>query len=319
MNVENHPILSAPVAEMYKFLETVDPQMALRWHPKDQRKIKRSIEIYLTSGRKPSEVYAEQLQSNPVSRYRTCVFWLYSEQNLLNKRLDNRVDEMVNSGLLQDIEQLRELENKMKEMGESIEYDKGIWQSIGYKEFQDYFKASEGKEKSDAFDVGLEKTKRATRKYAKGQIKWIKNTFLPLMRSNEGEPIYTFVLDATPNHDDDISGAGWNEHVRDKAIDILRKFESNEPLPDASSLNSVSAQLLSCDGKDFILSRCPEKWQRTKCDVCKRNGEPLEFITSDDWERHKKSRSHKNRVHGAKKHQENIAQMRQRNLPVLDY
>lgn len=41
-------------------LQDVDPVMASRWHPRDERKIRRSLQIWLQTGRKASDLYAEQ-------------------------------------------------------------------------------------------------------------------------------------------------------------------------------------------------------------------------------------------------------------------
>ena len=54
------PILDSPTEEIHAELRKVDPLMAARWHPKDRRHIQRSLEIWLQTGRKASEVYEEQ-------------------------------------------------------------------------------------------------------------------------------------------------------------------------------------------------------------------------------------------------------------------
>jgi len=54
------PILDASAAEMLEKLKEVDPTMAQRWHPNDVRKIRRSLEMWLQTGRKASDLYAEQ-------------------------------------------------------------------------------------------------------------------------------------------------------------------------------------------------------------------------------------------------------------------
>jgi tRNA dimethylallyltransferase len=54
------PILEASAGEMLEKLKEVDPVMAQRWHPNDVRKIRRSLEVWLQTGRKASDVYAEQ-------------------------------------------------------------------------------------------------------------------------------------------------------------------------------------------------------------------------------------------------------------------
>ncbi|KAJ8607881.1 hypothetical protein MRB53_039977 [Persea americana] len=54
------PELERPTEELLEELKRVDPVMAERWHPNDRRKIQRSLQIYLKTGRKASDLYAEQ-------------------------------------------------------------------------------------------------------------------------------------------------------------------------------------------------------------------------------------------------------------------
>ena len=56
------PVLSASSEEMLEELRNVDPAMAAQWHPKDVLKIRRSLEIFLSTGEKASEVYKAQRQ-----------------------------------------------------------------------------------------------------------------------------------------------------------------------------------------------------------------------------------------------------------------
>jgi len=56
------PILDASTEETLEKLREVDPRMADRWHPKDTRHIRRSLEIYLTTGKQASQIYDEQKQ-----------------------------------------------------------------------------------------------------------------------------------------------------------------------------------------------------------------------------------------------------------------
>src|SRR5436190_11089962 len=57
---ERWPILEASPGEILQKLREVDPVMAARWHPNETRKIRRSLEIYLQTGRPASEIYQEQ-------------------------------------------------------------------------------------------------------------------------------------------------------------------------------------------------------------------------------------------------------------------
>ncbi len=73
----------------------------------------------------------------------------------------------------------------------SRDFEFGIFQSIGFKEFDDYFNyLDKGKDNSDAdyeekkdvlFKKGIDEMKISTRRYAKTQIKWVKNVFVKSM------------------------------------------------------------------------------------------------------------------------------------------
>jgi tRNA dimethylallyltransferase len=72
-----------------------------------------------------------------------------------------------------------------KEYSRNFEF--GIFQSIGFKEFDDYFKLIDGcnqktenyeTSKKEIFEKCVEEMKLSTRKYAKTQIKWVKNRFI---------------------------------------------------------------------------------------------------------------------------------------------
>lgn len=88
---------------LHEMLQRVDPVMALKWNPKDTRKILRSLVVYESTGRRHSEWLREQMQEkHPDSltgvfppRFPAIVFWLHSEWPDLDIRLDSRVDEMV--------------------------------------------------------------------------------------------------------------------------------------------------------------------------------------------------------------------------------
>ena len=62
------------------------------------------------------------------------------------------------------------------------DYTKGIFQSIGFKEFHEYLILSpEGRETekgSKLFKLGVDALKLVTRRYARRQIRWITNRFL---------------------------------------------------------------------------------------------------------------------------------------------
>lgn len=100
---------------LHRLLSLLDPTVAQRWHWKDTRKVTRNLVIIKQTGRLPSEIISEQSNSSPLprrvdfvlltllelivrflsSRYRTLCFWLYARPDVLNPRLDARVDQMI--------------------------------------------------------------------------------------------------------------------------------------------------------------------------------------------------------------------------------
>jgi tRNA dimethylallyltransferase len=109
------PISDDPDAalKLHRLLAALDPTVSARWHWKDVRKVLRSLVIIKETGRKNSDIIAEQssnsvgprwvrlpdshigVNNKDVNRYRTLCYWLYAEPSVLNPRLDARVDEMV--------------------------------------------------------------------------------------------------------------------------------------------------------------------------------------------------------------------------------
>ncbi|KAG8831228.1 hypothetical protein FRC20_008195, partial [Serendipita sp. 405] len=79
---------------LWKLLEALDPEMAARWHWKDSRKVLRNLEIMAEHGRLASEIIKQQDKELLESRYRSLIFWPYTERTVLDVRLDRRVDQM---------------------------------------------------------------------------------------------------------------------------------------------------------------------------------------------------------------------------------
>ncbi|KAG0165712.1 hypothetical protein DFQ28_008383 [Apophysomyces sp. BC1034] len=289
--------------ELYERLKQIDPIMANKWHPADRRKIMRSLQIFYQEGRLQSEIIKEQKEMNKDGlkpRFKSLIFWLYADPAKLNPRLDERVDKMIDTGLFDEIQDLRKrvVEGAVKTPGQENEaYQRGVWQAIGYKEFDPYFSAYEMQGKDENMDTDLgnikdqctEKMKMVTRRYAKRQVQWIRNKLLPTI-SKSGNDVVVYLLDAG-----DLDN--WNTEVRDKAINVAKAFQNDLPLPDPASFGETAAKMLSksADGLDTqtrVLS-----WKKHVCSVC-RTPEGKEFVVNGDneWDQHKSSRRHRKSV-----------------------
>ncbi|KAI4767093.1 tRNA isopentenyltransferase-like protein, partial [Aureobasidium sp. EXF-8845] len=185
-NAERPAIFEEPTEVLLAKLREVDPVMADRWHPNDRRKIQRSLEIWLQTGRKASDIYEEQrtrretashevlsddTQDASLLRMRTLVLWVGAQSDMLSKRLDTRVDKMVTQGLLDEVSTLSDFYDSRIADSESIDTTRGIWVAIGYKEFLEYQAAlrkgdTSPTQLSKLLAQAIEKTKAGTRQYA---------------------------------------------------------------------------------------------------------------------------------------------------------
>jgi tRNA dimethylallyltransferase len=119
---------------LHQQLAKVDSAMAQKLHPNDTRKIKRSLQVYERSGITHSEHVAQQQSQEGSSEYsgpmrfnNVCVLWLQCEFETLDKRLDARVDQMIEQGL---VDELIEFHNSWKSgcSNSKIEKNEGIFQ-----------------------------------------------------------------------------------------------------------------------------------------------------------------------------------------------
>ena len=104
----------------------MDPVQAGRLHPSDRRKILGKVELYLRTGRPASELFQQQKDDGVEPRWDTLIFWVWSERDVLNERLDRRVDKMVEMGVEKECKELYGIAQKT-----GIPITSGIFQAIG--------------------------------------------------------------------------------------------------------------------------------------------------------------------------------------------
>lgn len=191
------------------------------------------------------------------------------------------VSRTLQRGLLDEIDELWRIAHAPG--AEPVDYSKGIYQAIGarlrqsypchsrltgssiparpgYKEFAPYLDLAHrspsltldsSPELRALFNEGVERTKVATRQYAKRQVKWIKGKLLPAVRTArdgaEGEEDVTVVLlDASgtqhcllllllaqaDGHHGHTDLSRWGENVRAPAVELLHSASPSRDLPD---------------------------------------------------------------------------------------
>ncbi|MBP5091857.1 MAG: tRNA (adenosine(37)-N6)-dimethylallyltransferase MiaA [Bacilli bacterium] len=85
--------------ELYQALKDIDEESAASIHPHNRVRVKRAIEIYLSSGKKKSEIIKEQ-KHEPI--YPVKFFGLKPERDELYQKVESRVDEMFEMGLVEE-------------------------------------------------------------------------------------------------------------------------------------------------------------------------------------------------------------------------
>lgn len=138
--------------KLYKMLQELDLQLSEKIHPNNKVKIVRALEVCKTLGIPMSEA-----QKKKKSTYNTLWVGLNtSDREFLYKRINLRVDEMMDKGLLKEAEAL------FNKYGNN----KILTGTIGYQEFYPFFKGETELENC------VELLKQNTRRYAKRQISW---------------------------------------------------------------------------------------------------------------------------------------------------
>lgn len=291
---EAFAILDEPTDVLLEELRRCDAAMADRWHPNDRRKIRRSLEIYLHTGRPASQLYAEQ-QGRKASAvagepWDKLLFWVYSDREALCERLNKRVDKMLHAGLVDEVEELFRLKRERAAEGKPVDMSKGIWQSIGYRQFEPYLVAVDEGEDAATLEqlkaAALDDVKAATRRYAKYQTRWTRLKQMRRLQEQGPEALRSlYLLDST-----DMSR--FDADVVEPAAKLAEQFLRGESLPPATEQSQRAAEVLTSAG-DPPPAETPH---RRTCDVCQ-----IVVLTEQAWQRHVKGAAHRKVVKKKKK------------------
>ena len=142
---------------LHNKLKEVDPISAEKIHANNVKRVIRALEFYHLTGKPISEHNETEQQKE--SPYNFAYFVLTDERENLYKRIDMRVDIMLQNGLLDEVE-------KLKTMG--YHRDMVSMQGLGYKEILDYL---DGK---CTLEEAIYILKRETRHFAKRQLTWFR-------------------------------------------------------------------------------------------------------------------------------------------------
>ncbi len=109
---------------LHKLLAQLDPQEAIKIHPKSTRYLVRALEIFYTTGQKKSETFVQQDVQRPL-----LMIWLWRDKEETNKKINARIKEMLSNWLIQEVKWL--LDRWYKQDLQSMQW---IW----YKETIEY-------------------------------------------------------------------------------------------------------------------------------------------------------------------------------------
>lgn len=266
--------------------------MAKRWHVNQTRRVRRSLEVFYQTGIPHSTLISQQEanQANTELLFDTCALWIHCrDKDVLTQRLVQRVDKMMESGLVDEIKRLRAhvqqhppqyIPGKSdstthayddEDRNGSMDHTVGILQAIGYKEFSPYLNVLETAETdtktNKVLEECIEQLNIATRQYARRQLSWIRSRFVP-----RNIPVYQ--IDSS-----DVSQ--WKSMVSAPAIAIAQAFLRGEP--------HTFKTLKELEPDNYNLMSTEEKYKETLCEICGNR----KFVGITQWSMHLRSKGHR--------------------------
>jgi len=139
---------------LYQQLREIDPVTTEKIDPRNIRRIIRALEIYHLSGQLPSLTRKKQAPHFPI-----LVIGLTAERSELYHKIDQRVDKMINRGLVEEVKEL---------VHEGYSLSLPAMSGIGYKQIGDFLSGSVGLPKA------VERIKYETHRFARHQYAWFR-------------------------------------------------------------------------------------------------------------------------------------------------
>ncbi|MEG1501520.1 MAG: tRNA (adenosine(37)-N6)-dimethylallyltransferase MiaA, partial [Clostridiales bacterium] len=143
---------------LYQQLQTLDPLGAAKIHPHNHRRIIRALEIYEKTGLTISQYQAKSRQM-AAPDYDLVMIGLKMSRDKLYERINQRVDIMLEEGLLAEVENL---------LQQGYDRDCNSMQGLGYRQMVAYYYGEA------TFAEAVYLLKRDTRHFAKRQLTWFR-------------------------------------------------------------------------------------------------------------------------------------------------
>ena len=139
---------------LHQRLVDLDPERAATIHPNNVRRVVRALEVAMQGD-------SQTTDSTPSEHYDYRLFVLHADREMLYDRINQRVDAMMDAGLVEEVERL---------LAQGYR-DTQAMRAIGYKEMIPFIDGNMSKEK--ATDL----LKQHTRQFAKRQLTWFRHQF----------------------------------------------------------------------------------------------------------------------------------------------
>ncbi len=144
-------------AYLHDMLRACDPASAVAIHPHNRKRVIRALEYYRLTG-KPISDHNASMRARE-SSYNACYFVLTDDRARLYERIDQRVEEMMEEGLVEEV-------RRLKEMG--CRQEMVSMQGLGYQQILRYLCGEM------TLEEAVRLIKRDTRHFAKRQLTWFR-------------------------------------------------------------------------------------------------------------------------------------------------
>jgi tRNA dimethylallyltransferase len=134
-------------------VKEIDPVFFENCDTKNPQRLLRALEVYKTTGERFSSFKSETTKKRP---FEIVKIGLSTDRKVLYKRINTRVDKMLENGLLEEVESLIPFQHK------------NALKTVGYKEIFAFYNNECTLEKA------VENIKQNTRRFAKRQLTWFR-------------------------------------------------------------------------------------------------------------------------------------------------
>ncbi len=134
-------------------LKDVDEKAADKIHPNDKKRIIRALEYYYSTRKK----FSDKVVNKYDSLYKLAMVGLTMERKLLYEKINLRVDDMLSSGLVNEVKDL---------LNKGVSLEATSMQGLGYKQIAEFCLGRLN------YDESVRQLKRDTRRFAKRQLTW---------------------------------------------------------------------------------------------------------------------------------------------------